>query len=108
MSSMVSEDRIFGDLIVTYSKYNKLKVIYKNYEYMVASTTAKHIWLRCTCEKLHKCPARGGPVLLVNTLCKGVVVLIIVYHPKTQKYMCTFRINDLNLLDSNISVSGHI
>lgn len=55
---MVSEDRIFGDLIVTYSKYNKLKVIYKNYEYMVASTTAKHIWLRCTCEKEHNCPAR--------------------------------------------------
>ena len=51
-------DRVYGDLTVTYTKKKNLKVIYKGYDYMKASHTKAHIWLRCTCQKEHKCQAR--------------------------------------------------
>lgn len=52
-------DRIYGDLTITDSKYGNLKVLFKNYEYMQAGKLGKdYIWLRCTCQKEHRCQAR--------------------------------------------------
>ena len=58
MAARTYGDRIYGELTATFTKYHKLKIIYKNYEYMEASRTAVHIWMRCTCQKEHKCQAR--------------------------------------------------
>ena len=58
MASRTYEERIYGELTATYTRYHKLKIIYKNHEYMEASRTATHIWMRCTCQKELKCQAR--------------------------------------------------
>ena len=58
MAARTYGDRIYGELTATFTKHHKLKIIYKNYEYMEASRTAVHIWMRCTCQKEHKCQAR--------------------------------------------------
>ena len=58
MAEINHGDRVYGNLTVTYTKKKNLKVIYKGHNYMRYSSTKAHIWLRCTCQKEHKCQAR--------------------------------------------------